>query len=159
MRDALEQFGDPQGEPMRIQFGLQLAVDLGVFYLKHERLGDADRFFQDVRQNPPHRIEAFRVLGQLGQAIVLGRNNKAAESNRAFLELLVRPRAAKAPDRLPYFLNQPQLRYEIARALDYNKINAEPGQVLPKQLEALRAPPRWLRAPQLDARPGTSSKK
>jgi len=38
-------------------------------------------------------------------------------------------------------LDQPLLRYEIARALEYNKANQR-NQALPAELERLREPPR-----------------
>ena len=42
-------------EPVRPNFGLQLAVDLGVFYLKHHRVDDADQFFVALRDQPPRK--------------------------------------------------------------------------------------------------------
>jgi len=140
MREAVEQYSDPGKDPMRIDLGLKHALELGLYYLKHHRLEDADQFFLGLRDNR-FKVEAYRTLGLLGHAIVLGLQNQAAESNRAFLEVVGERGRAKVPDRLPFLLAQPQLRPEIAWALDYNKINSPPGQSLPSTLEALRKPP------------------
>ena len=147
MQEAVEQYNDPGKDAMRLELGLKHALELGLFYLKLQRLDEANQFFLGLRDNP-HKVEAYRTLGLLGHALVLGRQNRAAESNQAFLVVLSeRARAGKPPERLPFLLNQPQLRYEIARALDYNKVNATPEQPFPKQLEALREPPSWWAPP------------
>jgi serine/threonine-protein kinase len=159
MREAVEQYSDPGKDPMRVDLGLKHALELGLFYLKQQRLDDADRFFLDLRDNR-NKVEAYRTLGLLGHAIVLGLENQPAESNRAFLDLVGdKARAGKPPDRLPFLLNQAPLRYEIARALDYNRINLPASQPLPPALEALRKPAEWWTAPEGGLRrPGQNRK-
>jgi hypothetical protein len=59
---------------------------------------------------------------------------------RLFQELI--PEKPKViPQQIQFLLNQAEFRYEIARALEYNKANRR-NQPLPAELEQLREPPR-----------------
>src|SRR5438477_6401140 len=86
MREDVERYADPGKDNARLDLGLRHCVELGLFYLQRHRLDDADRFFNGLRDNP--KVEAYRTLGLLGRAIVLGLQSKPLESNKAFLELL-----------------------------------------------------------------------
>jgi serine/threonine-protein kinase len=143
LREAVEQYANPGTDRDKLEIGLRHYRDLGLFYLQNDRLDDADKFFVELTNNP-HKVEAYKTLGQLGHAIVLALKNRARQSNELFLVLLgTQARDGKPPVRLPFLLSHPQLRYEISRALDYNKANATPAQPFPKRLEELRQPPKW----------------
>jgi serine/threonine-protein kinase len=130
---------DPGGDRARRDLLLRNCVELGVFYLQKNRLDDADKFFNgDLAYR---RLRACKVLGRLGHAIVLGLQNRAVESNNLFLEVLREKTKDGADPVLQFFLDQPHLRYQISRALDYNKANATPRKPFPPELEKLREPP------------------
>jgi predicted Ser/Thr protein kinase len=140
LREAVEQYANPAGERGRLELGLRHCLELGQFYLKHNRLTDADQFFTSLMKNSA-KIEAYRTLGRLGHAIVLAKQDRPVESNRAFLDVLRdKSPQGRPPDRLPFLLNQPEWRSYIGRALDQNQANA-PGQALPTELKAIRDPP------------------
>jgi hypothetical protein len=138
LREAVEQYANPgidRGRSLGVGHNLELAL----FYLKDDRLEEADEFFGKLIDNPA-KVGPYRTLGRLGHAIVLARQDRAAESIRLFQELTTdKPKAA--PQQIQFFLNQAQLRYEIARAMEYNKANMR-NQPLPPELERLREPPR-----------------
>ena len=138
LREAAEEYANPGTDRLRRQLALGHNLELGLYYLKEDRLEDADQFFKGLIDNSA-RMPAYRTLGRLGHAIVLARQNHAAESNQLFMELLNTNPKRGAPQ-IQFFLNEARLRYEIARALEYNKANLR-GQPLPPKLEELRVPP------------------
>jgi hypothetical protein len=102
-------------------------------------LEEADEFFGKLIDNPA-KVPAYRTLGRLGHAIVLARQDRTAESIRLFQDLITdKPKAA--PAQIQFFLNQPELRYELARAMEYNRANLR-DQPLPAELEQLLQAPR-----------------
>ncbi len=146
LRDAVKEYANPGNDRRRLELGLRHGVELALFYLERHRLADADQFFTDLIKNA-YKVEAYKTLGRLGHAVVLAWKDRTAESNREFMDLLGwQRRNGKPPPSLPFLLNQPQLRYEIGRALDRNKANETPEQPFPPTLEYLRDPPRWPRS-------------
>jgi serine/threonine protein kinase len=137
LREAVEKYANPGNDPARRDLGLRVSLELGLFYLKDDRLEEANQFFASLTDHPT-KVRAYRTLGRLGHAIVLARQDKAAESNQLFLELLP-SRGKPGAEQIRFFLNQPQLRYEMAHALEYNKANLR--KPLPPELERLREPP------------------
>jgi len=146
MREDVERYADPGKDNARLDLGLRHCVELGLFYLQRHRLDDADRFFNGLRDNP--KVEAYRTLGLLGRAIVLGLQSKPLESNKAFLELLgEKRRLARQLAGLPALLAQPKVREQISLALEYNKTNATRQNPFPQELEELRLAPKAPLAP------------
>jgi eukaryotic-like serine/threonine-protein kinase len=140
LREAVARYADPGKDPAQLDLGLRHSLELGLFYLQHGRFADADKFFQGLIDNP-HQVAAYRTLGQLGHAIVLGLEDQATESNRLLLQLLhEQAREGRSPDRLGFLLNQAPLRFQIARALQANRANLHEA-ALPPELEHLRTPP------------------
>jgi eukaryotic-like serine/threonine-protein kinase len=146
-----------------VTFGLKFCVDLGMFYLKHHRLEDADAFFQEISKSE-QKVPAYRMVGRIGHASVLAFQDKPDASNKAFLEL------AKEFDNLQKFVKakkegldevdayknvwkyNPQVREMAARALNHNFANqpeafGEKGAY--ERLNVYREPP----SPQLKAPP------
>lgn len=138
LREAVEKYANPGADRVSRDLGLRHSLELGLFYLKDNRLEEADQFFNTLIHNPG-KVVSYQTLGRLGRAIVLARQDHAAESNRLFLEL-IGPKPKVGAEQIRFFLNQAQLRYEMARALDYNKANL--GGAFPPELERFREPPR-----------------
>ena len=140
LKDAVAEYDDPGSDRERLDQGLRFRRDLGLFYLKADRLADAAQFFNDLTQC---RVEAYKTLGQLGQAIVLSRQDRPNESDQVFLEL-VRGKSMSngRPGHLRVLYEQPQLPYEIAQALNRNKANASAQHPFPAELESLRQAPK-----------------
>jgi serine/threonine-protein kinase len=138
LREAVEEYANPGTDRLRRQLALGHNLELGLYYLKEDRLEEADQFFTGLI-NSPAKMPAYRTLGRLGHAIVLARQNHPGESDRLFLELIGTTPRGGAPQ-IRYFLNEARLRYEIARALEYNKANLR-NRPLPPELEQLRVPP------------------
>lgn len=140
---AVEQYADP-GNSQRLEVGLVHRLELGLFYLKAEppRLQDADQYFLELMRNP-QQVKAYTTLGRVGHAIVLALQDRASESNALFLEVFQEILPEKDPiEQGRFLLNNPELRYWIARALDYNAVNLEAArQPFPEKLRALRQPP------------------
>jgi serine/threonine-protein kinase len=129
----------PVGDRARREMLLRHCVELAVFYLQKDRLDEADRFFNNDLAY--RRMRGPRVLGRLGHAIVLGLQNRAAESTNLFLEVLRDKTNAASDSPLRLLLEHPHLRYQISRALEANQTN-EPRKPLPAELDKLRVPPK-----------------
>jgi serine/threonine-protein kinase len=138
---AVNQYGDPGGDPTQLALGLGHRLELGLVYLQQWRLAEADEFFKGLINNPP-KVPAYHSLGRVGGAMVLAFQNRPEESNRAFLKLLVEkwPESDRL-QRQPFLFNNPRLREMIARALNYNHANATPEQPFPERLQPFRKAP------------------
>src|SRR5262249_33419628 len=134
-----------------VQLGMGTCAELGVLYLEQWRIEDADRFFGDLDR--PGRAQGYRAVGRLGTAIVRGLENKAAESNALFLEVLTPQRSPLTlPDRLQLIgvlHRTPKLRKWVRAALDYNAANGS----APRELKDFRDPTPSVRPPWIP--PGT----
>lgn len=139
LRAALEQDAEPTGD-ISLMRGITNRLDLGLFYLRQQRLDDADKVFTDLVNS---RRWEYTVLGKLGRAMLLAYRNNPKESNRLFKELLADKRIGDRLDKVPVLYRSPQLHFEIARALEFNKANASPDAPFPSELERLRDPPKW----------------
>lgn len=146
---------------LEIIFGLKAYTDLGLFYLKHRRLDEADAIFQDIRK-PERKVPAYSFLGRLGHAMVLAFRDDAAASNKEFTDFFTRieklesrpgigkidrPKEKLAPVkdefeayRLLWKENHASIREMVAQALNRNQANDPKG--FPEKLEAYRFPPR-----------------
>jgi serine/threonine-protein kinase len=125
-------------ENKQVREALDARVELGLLYLNRRALPEADAFFKGLTQ-PPTR-DSFRVLGQLGQAMVLAFQDRPTESNKLFTETLRDHvfRDRKRPGDETYLLfGYPELWEMIDRALDHNARNGP----LPPGLERLRWTP------------------
>jgi serine/threonine-protein kinase len=142
LKQAVLEYANPGGNQVLKRVGLDHAVELSLIYLEQWRLDEAHRFFTELIENK-HRVREYVAFGRLGRAVVLAFQNRPAESNKIFLELLgERPAEAdKAMERYRQFLLKPQLRQMIARALEYNVANATAEAPFPSQLDYLRRPP------------------
>jgi serine/threonine-protein kinase len=136
LKDAVEQYADPGNDPTKIRNGRNHCLELGLLYLDQWRLEEANALFTGLVPSP---VDEYSTLGKLGHAIVLGLQNKPAESNKAFLELTKDKRFQKQrPRQAWFFFDNLQLAQWTARALDYNFKNAEKD--FPGDLTPLRTP-------------------
>jgi serine/threonine-protein kinase len=136
LNQAVEQYADPGKDANRLKLGVGHCVELGTLYLEQGRLHDADDLFARLQQRP---IKEYVFLGRLGHAIVLGLENRPAESNQAFLDVLGKKEGPiGAFWRGPLLRENPSLRLWIARALDFNVANE--GDKFPRELQVLRRP-------------------
>jgi serine/threonine-protein kinase len=141
--NAVAEYANPAADRDKLEVGLRHNLELGLFYLQQQRLDTAEHFFQGLIENS-FKVEAYRTLGRIGQAIVLARQDRPEESNKQFLELRrLSQRTGRVPDRLPFLLRSGPLRYETAKALEYNRSNATKNAPFPTELEPWRKPPEW----------------
>ncbi|HEV8062437.1 MAG TPA: serine/threonine-protein kinase [Gemmataceae bacterium] len=131
--EGMEQDVDPGMERARINRGVTNRIELGQLYLDQRRLEEADQFFGNLATS---KVNQYRVLGRLGHGLVLAYQNHPKESNKVLGESLTELK------RIPLLANNPVLKYEIARAIGFNKANATPSDPLPAELERHLLPER-----------------
>jgi serine/threonine-protein kinase len=143
-KNALQLYLKPSGGnqevKQQVRMGLDHATELAVFYLDRWRLGDADELFARLIAAGDKGPTEYQRLGRLGHAIVLGLQDKAAESNKLFVAIVGESRGDREKFLQTYALKQnPKMQLWVARALDHNSENA-PAE-FPKELKPLRDPP------------------
>jgi serine/threonine-protein kinase len=139
LREAVNQDAEPNGDRVRLNRGVINRIELTQFYLEQHRVADADRYFSELQASP---VKVYSMLGRLGHALVLAHQDKAEQSNRLFMELLgIKNGSNEHLERIGLLMGKPQLRYEIARALDRNKVNATAQAPFPVELEVWRTAP------------------
>src|SRR5207302_8943163 len=74
LREAVEQYAYPGTDTARRDLGVRHNLELGLFYLKENRLDEADEFF--VKLTSAGSVVPYRTLGRLGHAIVLARQDR-----------------------------------------------------------------------------------
>jgi tRNA A-37 threonylcarbamoyl transferase component Bud32 len=117
------------GNFREVQKGIEQAMDLGVCYLEQDRLADAHALFVRLEQ---HKVPAFRVLGDLGQGIVLALQNKPHESNKHLHKFHFEQHRGKQPKWLENWIrSDPKWRYWISKAIHYNLQNGLDRRDLP----------------------------
>ncbi|HXG11991.1 MAG TPA: serine/threonine-protein kinase [Gemmataceae bacterium] len=143
LQAGVELYINPGNDPQMIRLGARHCAELGVFYLEHRRLDAAERFFAKLEG---HAARPYRLLGRLGQAMVLAFQDQPDESNRRFLELLNEKRPEPTRKELETLLRQnPKLHQMVAEALEHNAANATADSPFPHELDFLRKPPVPLR--------------
>ena len=103
------------------QKGLGHSMDLGLFYLEHNRLDDALTLFIRLEKHP---AVVYQWLGHLGQGIVLALQNQPRESNNHFRHIH-NDRQGKQSTKWIENLNRtdPHWRYWISKAIHANRQN------------------------------------
>jgi serine/threonine-protein kinase len=136
LKEAVDQYANPDRDQVRL--GLMHCEELGLFYLEQGRLDDADAFFRGLAR-PSQKVLPYRFLGQLGQAIVLGLQNRPGASNQQFQEILLQPVLGGERQMAVQFLRaNPRVHEWVARALDYNLANQTSDHPFPAKLEPFR---------------------
>jgi serine/threonine-protein kinase len=131
--------------------GFIIAKDLGLLYLERGKLKEANELFEKLAE--PNHNRAYRALGQLGKAIVLGLQatnlDDATRSTAVIREQFqlywregFAPKAG--PRRLEPELalwHDPRIRFWASQALWYNTKNGVPANEFPPLLARLRDTP------------------
>jgi serine/threonine-protein kinase len=121
LRTLLESSLDTRpGNFREVQKGLAQGMDLGMCYLEQDRLDDARNLFVQLEQN---QVLAFKVLGNLGQGIVLALQNEPQESNKHFINTDFKLRGKRGNWFENLILTDPKWRYWINKAIHYNVQN------------------------------------
>jgi serine/threonine-protein kinase len=126
----------PQEIQGQVRKGLDNAVELALFYLDRWRLVEADDLFEKLTA-AGGKVPQYLKLGKLGHAIILGLQDRPAESNDLFREAVG---DREKFSQTGWLRQNPKLQVWIARALDHNAANA-PDQ-FPEKLKPLQSPPR-----------------
>jgi predicted Ser/Thr protein kinase len=121
------------------------AVELGLLYLRERRLDDADKVFEELRQERPERFPAAKgarlprgqLAGQIGQAVVLAHRDKAEESNKLFAQVAATRPGQRGLEALLF--SHPEFGQAVADALNRNAENLNQTR-LDARLEWLRTP-------------------
>jgi len=153
-----------RADPDDVKRHFEAAAALGNLYLQERRLPEAETFFRELREKPPHDFRVFAALGKVGHACVLAYQEKPEESNKLFVEIekarppfgdKLRPpgdhrqwmmRGPRDANADVLVLHHVQVRRMIAEALAYNAGNLG-TETLSEPLEKLRHPPNPLAKP------------
>jgi serine/threonine-protein kinase len=125
-----------------VQAGLDLSRELGLFYLQHGQLEEAERLFDRLAKlESGTGYTLYRALGNVGRGIVLALQNRPKDSNDIFRSL-GRPAAAKGKPMDPWrwapaLRGDQELRYWLLRAVDYNRRNGISPSDMPLWLQHL----------------------
>jgi hypothetical protein len=152
LRARAEQYLNPQAAAKNPVTGVDACMELGFFYLRNNKLDDAENLFVRLENLKLVEQNQYHFLGHLGHAIVLALNNHAKESNDLFSQAFkpprdfVRPglggktgRDKGLPHDLPHdghtqVLDNKQMQYWLAEAIHYNEKNGIPHRELPAAL-------------------------
>jgi serine/threonine-protein kinase len=137
LHDAVEQYLHPAPGKDDLSGGFGVCADLGRFYLDNSRPDDAGKLFDRLAEDS--RPRSYRMLGKLGQAIVLALRDEPKQSNDRFRQMLALTsgktsksgKAKKGREGFPKraeeqfrplltIMQNPRWRYWIARARWYN---------------------------------------
>ncbi len=119
------------GNPREVQKGFGQGMELGMLYLEQDRLEEARELFLRLQQNV---LPAYRILGHLGQGIVLALQNKPRESNKRFIMVQNELRAKQPKWVENMVFSDPKWRYRIHKAIHYNLQNGLNRSELPSFL-------------------------
>jgi len=156
LREMIEKDFDP-GDAEAFRQHLDHAVQLGLLYLRRHQLKEAQAYFDELRECPPHGLKAYAVLGRIGLGSVQSLRNRPRESNGWFLAVeRVKPPPAVLEKMRPqvelrqlalnktareypeaFLLRVPAVRKQVTEALERNADNMGP---IPEPLERLRTP-------------------
>jgi serine/threonine-protein kinase len=140
LRKLAEEALGQAGKNDNVQRGADHCLELALFYLDQFRLDDAEGLFRrldGIRQGRP-----YHVLGRLGLGIVAALRSKPQESNKFFQDIFFAARpepGVKRFEGLPLW-RDPQWRYWLARAVDYNRKNGLDDKEVPPLLLKMVGP-------------------
>jgi len=148
LRTSVDGYLDPKKGFPNVSSGVALSLDLGLLYLDHQRLDDAERFFKRLDGLGP--IRPYHALGCLGRAIVLALKNQAVDSNKLFRETVPllaasmrdTPKGKRPEPEMQQILTDPRLRHWISEALYYNNKNGILDKEVPPRILLMRELPR-----------------
>ena len=136
-----------------VRKGLSFQIDLAVYYFKHHRLDDAERFLRGLQDHssksmPGFEEHPYRIFAKLGLGLVASFRDDAAKSMTALVKVLPASQPAGGGLRLTGFppglvIDHFELRRVVAEALNRNAKNlrVEKFPESAAALEPLRKPP------------------
>jgi hypothetical protein len=138
LEEQVKKTANPTKDRDQVRRGLTPRIELGLLYLEQWRLDDADRFYNELA-NEPNQVPAYRFLGRLGHGVVLAFQDQAVESTKVFQELFVEKKIGPNERKWKWGLvnRNHQFHAKIAEALDRNEANKQP---VSTELEELRKP-------------------
>jgi len=150
LRKLVDKYLQPSGAGRNVSVGMGLCLDLGMLYLEQHRLDDAEKLFERLAKAPEAR--QYQSLGRLGGAIVLALRDEAQQSNQRFKDILTtdqllqesakRWKEGKPTDpEIRKMWTNPQFRFWLARAVNYNLRNGVPDKDVPAAVLKWRQPP------------------
>jgi serine/threonine-protein kinase len=133
LRATVEHYLDPANLSKRPETGVRLCLDLALPYLEQNRLEEASQFFTRLAQLEQ---ASYHTLGVLGQAIVLGLQDRAVESNLMFRALQRKGTDVQKVRIVARLLrNNPELARWVAEAVYHNVLNGlDPQKDMPRYL-------------------------
>jgi hypothetical protein len=133
LRATVERYLDPANTTKNPQTGVRLCLDLALPYLEQNRINEAAKLFTRLAQLEQ---PSYRALGVLGQAIVLGLQDRAVDSNETFRTLQRKSNDAHRV-RIVFELlrtNRDLARW-VAEAVYHNALNGlDPQKDMPRYL-------------------------
>jgi hypothetical protein len=87
-KDLARKVQDHLKAPLERGLGLDLVMELGAGYVRDRKLDEADAFFKELTRNDRRVIPQYRILGDLGLAMVFAFRDQPYTSNRIFVEAL-----------------------------------------------------------------------
>ncbi|HZU37949.1 MAG TPA: protein kinase [Gemmataceae bacterium] len=103
--------------------GLDLRLELGVLYVDQRRLNEAEKYFTGLAKDATS-VPAYRLLGRMGQAMVLAYQDRAQESVKLLKELFGGGRLNGVRKWEMAVANRsPQFRRQLAEAMRRNAAN------------------------------------
>ena len=137
---------DSQAAAANLPVGFGVCKELGLIYLKQDKLDEAEKLYTQLESMK--QLEAYRLLGQLGHAIVLALRNKPTESNKLFKDVFdkhtfdpaAKGAGKKFPPQVLQLFQDAQFRYRLAEAIDYNQRNGLALKDMPSNLVRFKDP-------------------
>jgi hypothetical protein len=133
LRGVLDHYlGAPIGKD-EVPTVVGLCIDLGLLYLKQNRLDEAEHLF--TRVNAHAHNPQLQLISLLGRAIVLALENHPEESNRLFDEVFAARGRPQQKQRIENLLqNHPRFSSWVGKAIHYNLANGLPRGKVPSRL-------------------------
>jgi serine/threonine-protein kinase len=147
LRKLAEKHLHPANVGADVSVGLGLCLELGMLYLDQHRLDDAEKLFE--RLDAMDKVRQYQLLGRLGRGIVLALHDRPTDSNQVFVDVFGASKFVKPKD-LPMptdpdirkIWTNPQFRFWLAQAVQYNVRNGLPEAQVPKPLQQMAQLPK-----------------
>jgi serine/threonine-protein kinase len=142
LRVLVDKALDPANGFKDVPDNLRLCLKLGVFYLENDRYDKADELFARL-EGLQKQAHPYYVLGVVGRGVTLALLDRPKESAQHFRDAATLFPAPPRRGAESALLQDPHLRFWIAKALRHNRENgAADADVLPPFRQFLPQPPK-----------------
>jgi len=150
LRDATRRYLNQGTSPKTVARGFILALDLGLLYLEHGKIDEAQALFSELEAHKT--VKSYQVLGQFGKAVVQALRATSLEDAKqstavlrelfdaAWRELYQRTSPRRNDPEIAMW-TEPGVRYWTSQALWYNTKNGVPPREFTTMLARLRDAP------------------